>query len=725
MKLSLRFLVLVVALLVAVGAIERQGVVALDRLGAALERVVDSDMERVFAITHVRRLFRSMVVLEGDYLLSKSETDRKTMDKKMLSLAKEQLEQIDKYSRLMPPEDANAISDIRLVRNRWITLDDEVRRTAATNRDRALELSKQHLKDPINWEKVIGSLVKLSETRLSNQVMETKLIHQHAKRNLMLVALSAFGVALGFGLFIYLGIQRNVKDLVVLNTNLEKLVGERTAALAAREHSLRLVLDSTGDAFIELGRNGKLTGVSSAATIRWFGEYKQEIRAAEYLFPNDTLKQRAFDVSYSQLIDDILPWELTSEQMPKRIHHQNAILELEYKKVVENGELSKILIVARDVTVRVHSEAAEKNAKEQQTVLSKLLSDKAGFVQFVADCEALISSLTNEGDLKQTKRNLHTLKGNTAVYGMSSVAEYCHQLEDQLASTGELLPSSNLADLATLWRSKLQSIQEFLSEIGDNILEIDGVEHQKLIDSLMSRRDYQEILGMVEMWSWCRASERLTRLRAQTEYIAKRLEKKVVVVVEHHDIRIPKDYLNRFWPALIHVVRNAVGHGVESPDERVAQGKPPHATITLSTYESNNELFLEVRDDGRGIDLEKALAVAKSKGVQLPNNPSILDAITMEGFSTSTETTDLSGRGVGLSAVRHACEIEGGQIEVINRLGEGVSFRFKFRMPVVKTGALAAKLERRWSLLPPNLIQNHSAPRESDVHVLETTRKTS
>lgn len=723
MKLALRFLMLVFALLVAIGVNGRQGVIALDRLGGALERVVDQDMERVFAITHVRRLFRSMVVLEGDYLLSKSDADRKTMDKKMLALGKEQLEQINKYARLMPADDARAMADIRGVRDRWIALDTEVRALAATDHDKALGLSKQHAKDPVNWEKVIGSLVKLSETRLAAQVKETKAIHARAKQTLSTVALTALAVALGFGLFIYLGIRRNVKELVVLNTNLEGLVNARTAELAERERSLRLILDSTGDAFVEMNREGRLTGVTSAETVRWFGECKPGASGSEYLFPTDRAQQKAFEVAFSQLVDDVLPWELTAEQMPKRISTALAVLELGYKPVMQNGEFSEVLVIARDVTARVHAETAEKSAREQQTVLGKLLSDKAGFVQFVTDCEDLIAGLSNSADLTLTKRHLHTLKGNTAVYGMASVAEYCHALEDQLAASGQAIPTNRIADLGALWRSKMQGIQEFLSGIGENILEIDGQEHQQLIDSLMHRRDYQEILAMVEMWSWCRAAERLARLRAQTEYVAKRLEKDVMVVVDHNDLRIPNDYLSRFWPVMVHVVRNAIGHGVESASDRKAAGKSTQATVTLSTYEADNQLVVEVRDDGAGIDVNRALAVAKERGVKLPENPSLVDIVSAVGVSTTAETTELSGRGVGLSAVRHACEQEGGTLHIVNAPGKGVSFQFRFRMPVVKTGALAAKLEKRWSLLPPSKPTGEA--RGSETLVLGSVRKSS
>lgn len=723
MKLTVRFLILVLALLLAVGVSGQQGIGALNRLGGALERVVDADMERVFAITHVRRLFRSMIVLEGEYLLATSDAERQQMDKKMVSLAKEQLEQIEKYTRLMPADDTKTMTEIRAARERWIALNARVRDLAASDHEQALALSKQHGKDPVNWEKAISDLVRLSETRLASQVKETKTIHQSATRSLMLVSFAAAAVAFGLGLVIYLGIRSNLNQVLELNSNLEKLVAERTCALAQREASLRLVLDSTGDAFIKLDEAGRLAGETSAMTKRCFGDYAVGQAGASYLFREDPELQETFDIAYAQLVEDVLPWEVALEQMPKRVEIGEAIFELEYRPVDEEGQARQTLIVARDVTARVQSELAERNVREQQAVIGKLLADKTGFAQFVTDCESLIGSLANESDPAVLKRDLHTLKGNTAVFGMTSVSEHCHKLEDILASSSEPLSAGKIADLASLWRSKLQSLEGFLVDMSEKTLQINDSEHQQLIDSLMQRRDYRDILSMVEAWSWSRAADRLTRLRAQTEYVAKRLGKEIQVVTNPHDIRIPNDYLVRFWPTLIHVIRNAVDHGLEIPSERESAGKTNPGTVEISTFEEDNELVIQVRDDGRGIDPTQIVRAAKSRGLTFDEDSTLLDRITKGSITTRATVSETSGRGIGLASVRATCEQEGGHMVLINEPGRGATFQFRFRMPVVKTGALAARLARRWSLKPPT--PEDTAARASQTVRLDGVRRTS
>ncbi len=700
MKLTLRFVLLVGALLLAVAASATAGSSALQRLDAALDGVVKSDMERLLAITHARRLFRSMVVLERDYLLSTSANERRAMDKKQASAAKELLEQVDKYAQLMPSEDSRAIDDIRAARTRWLELNERVRRAAQAGDASAVALAAEHGKDPVSWESVIGKLVKANEQRLAEQVKGTHATYQSARGTLLGVSVGAALLAAGFGTVIFLGIRRTLREVIDLNQNLEGLVKVRTKALAQREQSLRLVLDSTGDGIIGVRADGTLAGDSSAAAVRWFGEARAGMTSASYLFPLDEARQGMFAVAFEQLLADVFPWEAAAEQMPRRIEHGGLILELSYRQVDDEGSDVRLLVLVRDVSERVQSERAEQEAREQQTLVAKLLSDKQGFAAFVAEAERLVQGLDTETDLVIVKRHLHTLKGNVAIYGLSSVAQACHALEDSLEETRDLPDPVAVAALSELFRAKLNSIEVFLRSIDSSVVEVKSDEHAALVESLLERKDYQEILRMVETWTWSRTSEHLTRLRGQVEHVAKRLGKPVRVEVEHNDLRLPAAYLQAFWPTLVHVVRNAVDHGIESGALRAERGKPSEGRIGLRTWQTDSELCVEVADDGGGIDVEAVRAKAQALGLEMPPERYLPELVLGDGFSTREDVTDLSGRGVGLSATAEACRKEGGRLEIQNEPGEGVRFVFRFRRPVVKTSSIVTKRAQRWSLVP-------------------------
>lgn len=700
MKLTLRFLLLVAALLIGVAASAASGYYALARLDRALDAVVKTDMERLLAITHSRRLFRSMVVLERDYLLSTSADERKGMDKKMATAATDLEEQIDKYAKLMPNEDRAAIEGIRGARSRWIELDERVREAARKGDPQAVKLAGLHSKDPVSWEASIGKLVKANEARLAKQVAGTHETYVTARTRLMVVSCLAALFAVGFGSLIFRGIRRNMNEVVELNTNLEGLVKVRTEALAARERSLRLVLDSTGDGIVGVKHDRTVSEGTSAAAERWFGVPAPGTPLADYLFPDDERQRGLFDVALDQLLDGFLPWEVSVDQMLRRFRRADLTLELEYKQVQAEGSELSMLVVVRDVTARVKSELAEQAAREQQSLVSKLLSDKAGFAAFVAEAERIFSALGSETDLPVIQRHLHTLKGNVAIFGLSSLAERFHALESRIEESGEAPSAIEVLELSDAFREKLHSIDDFLSGVSRSVYEVETADHNELIESLLARKDYQDILQMVELWTWPRTAEHLARLSSQVEYVAKRLDKQVDVVIEHNELRLPPDYLEQFWPALVHVTRNAVDHGVEPAYERVERGKPERATITLRTWQIDGSFFLEVSDDGAGIDPEAVRRAAEARGVELQPGEDPLELIFEDGMSTRQEVTDLSGRGVGLSAVRQACEAAGGRVHVTSEVGKGTKMLFEFRRPIVKTGALEQRVKRHWSLSP-------------------------
>jgi len=700
MQLTWRFVVLIAALLGAVAAATLAGLASMENLDGALKGVVDNDMPRLLAITHSRRLFRSLTVLERDFILAKEAAERKTMNTKAGTLATELNDQLGRYAKLAPDEDRQVLTDIGGARDRFIALSERVRQTALQDSEAALILAKQHAKDPVPWEKAIGELVKRSEQRLDKQVAETHQLYVKARSTLIGVSLVAALIGAGLGFVIFRGIRRMVSEVLHLNTHLESLVKARTESLSQRERALRLVLDSTGDGLIEVGRDGKLTGASSAAAARWFGELRPDHALSECLFPDDPEQAGLFAMAFEQLAEDIMPWELSHDQMPSRVKREDRILELDYRRVLEDGAFNKILVIARDVTESVHSEAFEQSTREQHELVTRLLQDKQGFAQFVKDAEALLSALATETDLTVSKRHLHTLKGNIAIFGLTSMAELCHQVEDRMAEDNALPTGKDVAELTALWRTRLSSIESFLTAMSENRLEIEKSEHDKLILSLIDRKDSVEIVNMVEVWSWPRTSERLVRLRAHAEFLGKRLEKPLDVKIIHNELRAPRDYLEKFWPSLIHVLRNAVDHGAQTESERLALGKPKATQIELITERTDASFVVCIQDDGRGVDRAALLEAARRVRPDLSQDTALEELLFMDGVSSRSEVTQTSGRGVGLSAVRQACLAEGGRVEVTTELGRGTAFRFIFRLPVVKPGALAARLERRWSLLP-------------------------
>jgi two-component system chemotaxis sensor kinase CheA len=136
---------------------------------------------------------------------------------------------------------------------------------------------------------------------------------------------------------------------------------------------------------------------------------------------------------------------------------------------------------------------------------------------------------------------------------------------------------------------------------------------------------------------------------------------------------------------LVHMVRNAVDHGLESPEGRKGVGKPPLGTITINAYNDEKEVIVEISDDGKGIDKDVIFTKAVQKGLVEENQDmpesEILALIFHPGFSTAAQVTSISGRGVGMDVVRRDIESLGGRIEIATNLGKGSTF--KMVMPLI------------------------------------------
>ncbi len=165
---------------------------------------------------------------------------------------------------------------------------------------------------------------------------------------------------------------------------------------------------------------------------------------------------------------------------------------------------------------------------------------------------------------------------------------------------------------------------------------------------------------------------------------AAKLGKKVNFEIEGEETELDRTLLESLSDPLTHLIRNAIDHGIEPPDVRRQQGKPETGTIKLSAYQSEGRIYIEVRDDGKGIDTERV----RQKAIQLgwitendhPSDETLYDFIFQPGFSTAQQVSDLSGRGVGMDVVKRNVESLGGSISVQSKRGEGS--RFLLRVPL-------------------------------------------
>lgn len=176
---------------------------------------------------------------------------------------------------------------------------------------------------------------------------------------------------------------------------------------------------------------------------------------------------------------------------------------------------------------------------------------------------------------------------------------------------------------------------------------------------------------------------------------ARALGKEIDFQIEGREIEIDRSILEEIADPLVHLLRNAVDHGIESPADRYSAGKPEKATLVLRAWRDRSSVRVQVEDDGRGVNARKVLAKARAKGLTVPETDDVtseelLKVLAHPGFSTAEQVTDVSGRGVGLDAVVARVRALGGALDMQMRPGEGTTFTM--RLPITLAVAQALRV---------------------------------
>lgn len=216
-------------------------------------------------------------------------------------------------------------------------------------------------------------------------------------------------------------------------------------------------------------------------------------------------------------------------------------------------------------------------------------------------------------------------------------------------------------------------------------------------------RNLQEITLSLRMVPISGIFSRMERLVRDT---AKKTGKQVNLVISGEDTEIDKSIIEEMYDPLVHILRNAIDHGLETPEERKESGKQPQGTIQLTATQSGKEVWIEVRDDGKGLSREKILNKAISLGLlgrsdaESLEDKDVWEFLFHPGFSTAKEVTDLSGRGVGLDVVRKNVTTLKGFVDVFSIYGQGTTFLIRVPLTLAIIEGLVVRKSDTYFILP-------------------------
>jgi two-component system chemotaxis sensor kinase CheA len=260
------------------------------------------------------------------------------------------------------------------------------------------------------------------------------------------------------------------------------------------------------------------------------------------------------------------------------------------------------------------------------------------------------------------------------------------------AAKPEKAPAAALE--ASTLRVSVEKVDQLINLVGELVItqamlaqtskNIDPALYQQMVAGLAdldrNTRDLQESVMSIRMIPMSVVFSRFPRMLRD---LASKLGKKVDFVTHGEATELDKGLVEKITDPLTHLVRNSCDHGIETPAERLAKGKPEQGTITLSASHQGGSIVIEVRDDGKGLNREKLLAKARERGIDAPDSmpdAEVWNLIFAPGFSTAEVVTDVSGRGVGMDVVKRNISSLGGSVEIDS--ADGYGMRVSVRLPL-------------------------------------------
>jgi len=468
--------------------------------------------------------------------------------------------------------------------------------------------------------------------------------------------------------------------------------GDQRTEAAQRETAE--ILDTVKEGLFLLGADGRIGSQFSTSLSKIL---HREVRAGEDFFeilkdrvPDATLQnaRRYVELLFSsrvreRLVGDLNPLNRVEALVEKPDgSHETRYLDMHFNRVLVDGKISHLLVTVADITERVRLEqelaAAGRRAKtESELLMSILRIESADLNAFLAQTE---KSLLEVNDLLKQKptgtaeyprviqaafRTVHAIKGEAAALGLESMELLAHEFEQ-----------------------KLVALRERPHLAGDDLLPLpihlkDLLDHVALVKGLMQRA-----VGLLRLAADTGA--RPDGLVAECERLAARIaegqRKRVRVAAELGGFnRLPEAVQHTLKDVAIQLLRNAVFHGIEPPEERARAAKPEEGTVRLGLYPAGDGQFeFVVRDDGRGILPQRIRAALLASGKYRPEELDALDEraligkIFEPGFSTAAGTDRDAGRGVGLDIVNERIAALRARLHLDSKPGEFTEFRIRF-----------------------------------------------
>lgn len=531
--------------------------------------------------------------------------------------------------------------------------------------------------------------------------------------------------------------KRPVREVVALSEHANRIMGRmnglvenlkaQNVILDGQMHQIQTIFQQVDQGIFHVSSEGTIQDAYSLECERLLGGAIADKRISHILYPSNNGEQAFFEELLQQIFfSEGMSQSVFLSLLPDQLTLNGFYMSITYKMISHkdhelDAHASPSLMVI--LTNQTEKRALEQQMHQEQSVLKmvvKAMIHSDEIIQLLHAYKQFAETaleLYDQGELPFLLREIHTLKGNFAQYDWSQLAQHLNALEDQLLEdTGQETQVSAILDSSNQQLRDGLSAQQLLEALnqdfgtirqfaGEGFLEETALclvskerilQVEARIKEILSSDESREILPLIRALRYQSVKDRLRHYQDYVQKLSERLEKAVApLAITGDDILVDPDIYADTFRNFVHIFRNSLDHGLESPLERLQNGKPEQGKITLDIKRQGHGMLFTFTDDGRGIDMD-ALAQKRHKkstenkvhtgdAMNTANNDSqdSLNALIFEaGLSVKDEATMTSGKGYGLSALKVSVERMKGTVVAYSEVGQGT--RIEVLLPLVE-----------------------------------------
>lgn len=480
-----------------------------------------------------------------------------------------------------------------------------------------------------------------------------------------------------------------------------KALRQTNDSLGRLNATVNAMIDSLNEGFIVFDRDGKCTSISSKRAKYFLGEDPfQKTIWDTFKIPQH--EQVFFIDWYNYLFNPRLKFRELASTGPDRLTHEYLQIAIEYHPMFQDGKLSGVIVILRDITAEILSAKRAEKFMYRAEMIAKFYADQKTFMEVIELFNDKISYIKglclspqfNESTKPEILRVLHTLKGCAGSVFLMDLSSACDEMEKHYKDSW--IDNLNTSQIIDLLKELIHSLEKTLNDFYQENSQILGINRDiknsqhKTID-LDSIDDFYSSLKSVgnkklmedfsDRFLTTSFEEPLNSFKTMGQTTAKKLGKDIEIKISSDpSLRIYKEVYQGFLNSIVHILNNAIAHGIENTEMRVMKNKNAIGQITIDVKKifvnGANNFVLTITDDGGGIDPSKVRRKLNEMGIDAKHkeDDEIIYHIFDLGFSTQTKADLLSGRGVGLNVVKEEIERLGGKIEVISKVDQGCTF---------------------------------------------------